>query len=390
MNDFLQFKISDELIKTLESRQIIQPTEIQNLIIPILQKGKNVFFESETGSGKTLAFLLPAITKTLESNLPIKSNPQVLIISPTIELASQIKKEVQLLSNSSKSLKSFLAVGGSSVSRQIESLKQKPQIIIGNPGRIANLTALKKFKLDKLHTVIFDEADRLTVKEMRNFIQAILQAVPKKGVQYSACSATLSEETCNLLSDLIKTNTDNFEFEYKAINTKNVLQKSIEHWAIFSEQRKKTDTLKSFIKATPEDKKILVFTSPAKNVEPLCKNLNQKKITASALYTNLKNQERQQILDNFRNGKVRILITSDLAARGLDIPNIDYVVQMNVPKKNDFYIHRAGRTARAGTKGVTVCIGDAYEMRLLKTIEQDLNLIVYPKKVFGGKISSEG
>ena len=172
-----------------------------------------------------------------------------------------------------------------------------------------------------------------------------------------------------------------------------VLQKSIEHWAFLSERRSKADTLRALIHALDSTaagggKKILIFTAPAQEVETLAQKLQYKKIDAVPLYGKLDGSERKQIIARFRSGKTRILITSDLSARGLDIADIDYIVQMQLSKDTDVFIHRAGRTGRAGRKGVNIVIGDEYELRILQAIEKKLGITVYPKILTAGNIAS--
>ena len=391
MADFLDLPLFKPFIEALVAGRITQPTPIQEKVIPLALEGKNVFFESETGTGKTLAFLLPLLTRMMQDEKK-STAPRILILSPTVELASQIKEAVaQLQVSDSKCFKTLLCVGGSSLKRQIEGLKEKPAVIIGTPARISDLIGLKKIKLQEIAAVVIDEADRQLARESRDALQTVLTALPQD-VQALACSATFNGKNIELLNRLLRRSEAAEAPEYVSIAHTGVLQKSIEHWALFSERRNKADTLRALIHALDNKaggaKKILIFTAPAQEVETLAQKLQHKKIDAVPLYGKLDGFERKQIIARFRSGKVRILITSDLSARGLDIADIDYIVQMQLVKATDVFIHRAGRTGRAGKKGVNIVIGDEYELHILQGIEKKLGITVYPKILIGGKIES--
>lgn len=392
MTDFLDLPLFKPFVETLASKGIIELTPIQEKVIPLALEGKSVFFESETGTGKTFAFLLPLLTRLMQDEKK-SSAPRILILSPTVELASQIKEAAaQLQEIDNKYFKTLLCVGGSSLKRQIEGLKEKPSVIIGTPARISDLIGLKKLKLREIAAMVIDEADRQLARESRDALQAVLTAVPPD-VQMLACSATFNGKNIELLNVFLRRSATAAMPEYISIAHTGVLQKSIEHWAIFSERREKADTLRTLIhalnSAAPKGaKKMLIFTAPAQEVETLAQKLQYKKIDAVPLYGKLAGSERKQIIARFRSGKIRILITSDLSARGLDIADIDYIVQMQLSRDTDVFIHRAGRTGRAGKKGVDIVIGDEYELRILQGIEKKLGITVYPKILTGGKIGA--
>jgi len=392
MTDFLDLPLFKPFVETLASKGIIELTPIQEKVIPLALEGKSVFFESETGTGKTFAFLLPLLTRLMQDEKK-SSAPRILILSPTVELASQIKEAAaQLQEIDNKYFKTLLCVGGSSLKRQIEGLKEKPSVIIGTPARISDLIGLKKLKLREIAAMVIDEADRQLARESRDALQAVLTAAPPD-VQMLACSATFNGKNIELLNVFLRRSATAAMPEYISIAHTGVLQKSIEHWAIFSERREKADTLRTLIhalnSAAPKGaKKMLIFTAPAQEVETLAQKLQYKKIDAVPLYGKLAGSERKQIIARFRSGKIRILITSDLSARGLDIADIDYIVQMQLSRDTDVFIHRAGRTGRAGKKGVDIVIGDEYELRILQGIEKKLGITVYPKILTGGKIGA--
>ena len=363
---FLQF--SDEIQEKLKSLNITTPTSVQQNVIPTILENKNVIFQSETGTGKTFTYLLPIIKRIHETST--NEGIKAIICAPTFELASQIKQAAMSVA----SLKTALFIGGAPIKRQIESLKEKPQIIVGTTARLLELIKLKKIKTNNLFTIVFDESDRLIKKETIEDVYDLLKVIPQT-TQIIACSATIDEKTKKV-----------FTGEVILMPQEDVLKKNITHWAIYAEQRNKIDTLRKVILAEKPEK-ALIFTSRADQVENIYSKLNYKNIECVALHAKADKQKRKSAIDKFKSGKIKYLITSDLAARGLDIPGISHVIQMDLPSDNDFFVHRAGRTARAGKKGINLVIGDEYEMNKYALLEKKLGIIVYPKEIYNGKIT---
>nr|WP_318741758.1 DEAD/DEAH box helicase [uncultured Treponema sp.] len=373
-NDDITFSnlgLKESIIQILSKLDISTPSLIQQKTIPEVLQNKNVVFESETGTGKTFAYLLPLI-QNLEN---CKSNEdKIIILAPTYELASQIK----LTASQVTSLKASLFIGGTPIKRQIEVLKDKPQIIIGNPSRILELIHLKKLKTSNVRALVLDEADRLVSVEIADETKKLISTIPCDA-QFIACTATLNQNTKQTLKGLFS------NLSEIILPKEDILSKKITHYALFAESRDKISTLKSFILAeNPE--KLLVFTSRADQVENIAQKLQYKKVDCMALHAKTDKKERKAAIDRFRNGKCRILITSDLASRGLDIPGITHIVQMDLPSNEDFFVHRSGRTARAGKSGINVVIGDEYEMRKYAALEKKFGLKVYPKMLYKGKL----
>ena len=373
-NDDITFSnlgLKESIIQILSKLDISTPSLIQQKTIPEVLQNKNVVFESETGTGKTFAYLLPLI-QNLEN---CKSNEdKIIILAPTYELASQIK----LTASQVTSLKASLFIGGTPIKRQIEVRKDKPQIIIGNPSRILELIHLKKLKTSNVKALVLDEADRLVSVEIADETKKLISTIPCDA-QFIACTATLNQNTKQTLKGLFS------NLSEIILPKEDILSKKITHYALFAESRDKISTLKSFILAeNPE--KVLVFTSRADQVENIAQKLQYKKVDCMALHAKTDKKERKAAIDRFRNGKCRILITSDLASRGLDIPGITHIVQMDLPSNEDFFVHRSGRTARAGKSGINVVIGDEYEMRKYAALEKKFGLKVYPKMLYKGKL----
>ena len=309
----------------------------------------------------------------MENNAETSPNERpvlVIICAPTFELASQIKQTAMAVSN----IKTALFIGGAPIKRQLETLKEKPQIVIGTPARLLELIRLKKLKTQHIFAIVFDEADRLVKKELYDESRSLVLSMPEN-VQKIACTATVDSNTKKFFSDC----------EQILLPAENVLTKNITHWAIYAENRDKIETLRKLIIAE-NPAKALVFTSRADQVENIYSKLKYKKIECTALHAKTDKQLRKAAIDRFKSGKIKILITSDLSARGLDIQNVTHIIQMDLPDDTDFFIHRAGRTARAGKKGINVLIGDEYEMRNYALLEKKLGITVYPKELRAGKV----
>ena len=361
--------LNNSIQEKLTALNITNPTAVQNEIIPQILEGKDILFQSETGTGKTFAYLLPLINK-IEENDDILS-PKIIIIAPTIELASQINSACKTVS----SRKSALLVGGAPLKRQIEILKEKPQIIIGTAARLNELIRLKKLKVDKIIAIVFDETDRLVKKELYDDTAELKNLMPQN-CQIIACSATLNNPTKKFF----------YGIDSVTLEPENILKDRITHWAIYAETRDKIDTLRKFLLAE-KPTKALIFTSRADQVENIYNKLTYKKIECVCLHAKTDKQKRKSAIDRFKSGKEKILVTSDLAARGLDIQEVSHIIQMDLPNDEDFFVHRCGRTARAGKKGINVVIGDEYEMNHYAQLEKKLGLCVYPKEIYNGKVS---
>lgn len=360
--------LSENLNEKLSALNIKEPTAVQKEIIPLISQGEDVVFQSETGTGKTFAYLLPLINKLEQENDSTKL--RILVVAPTFELASQINMNVKSITNR----KSALIIGGAPIKRQLETLKEKPQIICGSVARIVELIRLKKIKINDLFAIVFDETDRLVKKELLEETNELYNLIPQS-TQIIACTATINQFTKRFFAGI----------NNEILPNEDILTKRITHWAIYAEQRDKIETLRKFLLAEKPGK-VLIFTSRADQVENITSKLKYKNFECASIHAKSDKQERKATLDRFRSGKNKILITSDLAARGLDIPNITHIVQMDLPSDEDFFIHRSGRTARAGKTGINVVIGDEFEMNQFAKLEKKLKITVYPKEIYGGKV----
>jgi len=396
-SDFEQLEVLSNFVIQLKKRKIEEPTDIQRKVIPRLNEDKNVFFTSATGTGKTFAYLLPLLGKMLPPNPAHEIHGvKFLIIAPTLELCTQIKGELDFLLDGTE-LKSAILIGSVNIERQIENLKKtKPDIIVGNPNRLLVLAKKKLLKIDNLQFIVFDEADRLVSDEMiddtRDLCKIIMRNAEKNNrkIITTACSATMNKKNNEKLLETIAVK----QAEFIESQDHEILREKIEHWAIFSEKRRRDQTLRSLLSALKGKKKrikTLVFTSRGDEASLILSRLQYHHIAAAGLFGKagkkpLSGSDRKAALDSFRNGSIETLVSTDLAARGLDIQGITHVIALDVPGDGEAYIHRCGRTARAGKRGVMITIGDETQMRLLSAMEKKLKIRVQPKELHYGKI----
>lgn len=380
-NSFCNLIANETMLSLLNAQNITSPTTIQSQVIPQVLTDNNVVFASTTGTGKTLAYLLPLSQKILQYQCNSTNTvTRVLIIAPTFELSSQIKTQVKLFSP----LSVALCIGGTGLKRQIETLKTSPNIVVGTPTRLLELLHLKKLKPQGLFAIVLDEVDRLLSKEIREDTLSLFKFLPKD-TQVIACSATVLQKHIDTIRDTIKTQLHLKPTKVILQSSLEVIQNNIEHWLFYAQRRDKIDMLRKILTAQKMPK-VLIFTSKLDQVANIAQKLQFHKINCASLHSRTEKNQRKSIIDNFRNGKCNVLVTSDLTSRGLDIPNITHIIQMDINSDIDFFIHRAGRTARAGGNGINIVIADEYEIRKLTKIENNLGIKIYPKDIHGGKL----
>jgi ATP-dependent RNA helicase DeaD len=356
---FEQFGLAPALLAGLEKQKFVEPTPVQVQAIPALQAGGDIYINAETGSGKTLAYLLP-IFQAVNPNVKAA---QALILAPTQELAMQIHQVAcDLAQHSGLDIRSASLIGGAAIDRQIERLKKKPHILVGTPGRILELIERGKLKLSELKTLVIDEADRLLADESLEMVRKILRASPgrRQLVYVSATEQPKSKEVMEQLSpQLVRLHSDDV-----------VINPNIEHFYVVVDQRDKADTIRKLIHAT-KTKKAIVFTHRNETAEDLASRLEHHKVAVADLHSTYGKEVRKQAMQNFRSGKATVMIASDVAARGLDVQGITHVFNLDIPSKGKDYLHRVGRTGRAGTQGVAVSVLVRPEVRLVKQFERD-------------------
>ncbi len=335
-------------------------TPVQHTVLPTILEGKDVICESPTGTGKTLAYLLPIIEKVD----PSRKQAQAIILAPSRELVMQIHQEVQKWTKGSD-IVSAAFIGGANIKKQVEKLKKKPHIIVGSSGRIIELMKLKKLKMHEVKTIVVDEFDIMTSAEHIREVREVVKATLKER-QVLFFSATLSEQTETVAKELMAPSYDIVKIDPE------LQEGTIHHTFIYSELRDKMDLLRKL--AHLKNSRTLVFFNKLDTLSEAEEKLKYKGVELEVLAGESKKLERQHSLERFRLGKVNILLTTDVAARGLDIQGVTHVVHFDFPSDTNQYIHRSGRTGRMGAEGTVISIVTKRELSFLEKLSAELNL----------------
>ena len=369
----------EALAQALAKMNITEPTDIQAQVIPHMLEGRDVIGQAHTGSGKTLAYLCPILMQID----PTAKQVQALILAPTHELVMQIYRlAVQLCKDAELDIRCMSIIGEANINNQITKLKEKPQLIVGTPGRVLDLIKKKKINCQTIRTVIIDEMDNLLDNTNQETMQNIIKSMLRDR-QLAAFSATASAHTLELLKNHMH---DPVEIVSKAEVKMNP---NIEHFYLIGEQRDKFVLLRKLLHALDEEaERILIFMNDGPELDFLVDKLNYHKIRTYSLHGIVDKEERQKAMDEFRRGKIKILVSSDLAARGLDIPDITHVINMDFPAEPNEYIHRSGRTARGERTGQCYNLVNPRELAALRIYQRDFEIEVKPVHLVKGKILS--
>jgi len=336
-HQFINLNIEEKLKENITKKGYTIPTAIQDQSIPEILKGRDVIGIANTGEGKTAAFLIPLINKMM-----IKTDSKVIVIVPTRELALQIDEEFMGFSRG-LGIYSVLLVGGTSMGMQIERLRRKVRMVIGTPGRLKDLVERGELKLAEFDNLVLDEADRMLDMGFITDIKFLIEKM-KKDRHTLFFSATFSREIEDLAHRMLR---DPIRISVKKQDTaKNVEQDIVR----FHDKNQKFEILCDFLKKA-EFNKVLVFGRTKHGVEKLGKDLAQAGFRSASIHGNKTQPQRQRALKDFKDERVQILVATDVAARGLDIPSVSHVINYEVPGTYDDYVHRIGRTGRAGKKG---------------------------------------
>ena len=375
-NSFNELNINNSIVVGLEKQNITIPTAIQETAIPFALENKDIIAEAHTGTGKTLAFLIPIFEKI---NVE-KREMQAIILAPTHELVVQIESQIKLLStNSGINVTSLSIMGESNIEKQIKKLKEvKPHIIVGSPGRILDLIKKKKITAHTIKTIVLDEADNLLSKNKPVIIKDIIKSTMKDR-QLMFFSASINKETLNLAKTLVK------DVEIIKIENKSEINPKIEHICILGSLRDRFENLRKLL-AAEQPQRAIVFVNNNTDLRQINEKLQYHKVKSTAIYGNASKEERQRALDAFRRGKCNVLVSSDLSARGLDIPEVSHIISLDFPVNPDEYLHRAGRTARGNNSGVSVCLITNKDIEILQSYEKAFDIEFTVKKLYGGKL----
>ena len=365
---FKDLNLSNEVQRALSTMGFEEATPIQTKAIPPIFEGKDVIGLAQTGTGKTCAFGIPAV----EMLDPSLSGVQVLILSPTRELAIQISEELKNVCKFKRGIKILPIYGGQSIERQIQALKGRPQIIIGTPGRVMDHMRRHTLKLANLKTIILDEADEMLNMGFREDIDTILEQLPEDR-QTLLFSATMAPEIMDL--------TRQYQKDPVLVKTvhKELTIPSIEQYYLEVRESSKPELLCRLIDAK-NIKLGLVFCNTKKRVDELTIALQTRGYSAEALHGDMKQSERDRVMNKFRKGMIEILVATDVAARGIDVNNIEAVFNYDIPNDEEYYVHRIGRTGRAGKTGVSYSFIFGRDIYKLKDIQRYTKSEILPMK----------
>ncbi len=341
---FSDFPFNPQLHKNIAKAGYIHPRPIQDQSIPTVLKGKDIFGMANTGTGKTAAFLLPLIEK-ISKTKGMNKRETVLIMAPTRELALQIDDEFKKLAFGF-GMFSVPCVGGLPIMKQIREIKMGVSFVIGTPGRLRDLIEKKVLDLSTCHSVVLDEADRMLDMGFRDDMVYIIGKTDKDR-QTLFFSATLSPEIKKLTEQYLKD--PSFISVISGETAKNIDQDVVR----VKTTAEKIDMLHDILKKDGSDK-VLIFREMKHSVDTLAKELSQRGFKVGGIHGDKRSRERIRILDSFKKDQINILIATDVAARGLDIPDVTHVINYDVPQTYDTYVHRIGRTGRAGKKGTAL------------------------------------
>ncbi|MDB4088085.1 DEAD/DEAH box helicase [Flavobacteriales bacterium] len=360
---FSEYHFTPEIIKNLEMMGFKKPTDIQYKSIPAIVKGEDLLAIAQTGTGKTAAFAIPIINYIQKKKKNNKENViRALVMVPTRELAQQIAEVFYKIGKGTK-VKTLALYGGVEQEGQIQKLLSGVDVLVTTPGRMFDLHNQEYVKLDKVNTLVLDEADHMLDLGFIKDIEDVIARMPKMR-QTLFFSATINKKIKKIAYDLIRSNAIRIQ-----IAPKDPVSRNIKHSVAFIKMDDKRFFLERLIKENP-DKKILVFVRTKVRAERVKKAMDRVEIVSETIHGDKEQKARTSVMSKFRTGEVKILVATDVSARGIDIANVDYVVNYDMPDVAENYVHRIGRTGRGRMKGDAVSFCANEEKPLLKEIEE--------------------
>ncbi|MBP7710432.1 MAG: DEAD/DEAH box helicase [Rickettsiales bacterium] len=365
MTSFTNLNLNPKILSALEKKGYVTPTPIQLQAIPPLLEGKDLLGIAQTGTGKTAAFSLPILHNLAKSGTSVKSGcVRALILTPTRELASQIAENIDAYGKE-LGLRYALVYGGVSDRPQIAELQRGVDILIATPGRLLDLTNQGHIRFMQVEVLVLDEADRMLDMGFVNDIKKVIAKIPAKR-QTLFFSATMPA-TITDLADSILTNPIKI-----AVTPQSTTVERIDQKIYFVERKDKLSLLRHILKK-PDATSVIVFSRTKHGADDVEDFLNRNSISCAAIHGDKDQDQREKSLNRFREGKIQVLVATDVAARGIDVPAISHVINFDIPVDPESYVHRIGRTARAGRQGVAISFCDPHDDTLLRAVEKAIN-----------------
>ena len=370
MNLFTETNLSPEILKAVGDLGFVSPTEIQKQTIPFISSDiRDLIALAQTGTGKTAAFSLPILDMIDDGSRKI----QLLVLCPTRELCLQITKDIKNYSKYLPNIKTTAVYGGSSIMEQIRSLREKPQIIVGTPGRVIDLINRKALDFSEIHWLVLDEADEMLSMGFKDDLETILSETPETK-QTFLFSATMNKEVERISKNYL---TKPHRISVGSINE---VKKNISHEFYVVGYRQKKEALKRLIDANPNQYSI-IFCRTRMETQEIADFLMQNGYAADALHGDLSQAQRDTVMKKFRLKNIDILVATDVAARGLDVNSLTHVIHYSLPDDPEVFVHRSGRTGRAGKDGISMALIKPEETRKLKQIKSVTKIDITEKQV---------
>ena len=363
---FDELNLYPQVLRAIKEMGFEEATPIQSQAIPVVMSGVDVIGQAQTGTGKTASFGIPVLHKVDVNS----KKTQVIILSPTRELAIQVSEEIRKLAKYMHGIKVLPVYGGQDIGRQIKALKGGAQIIIGTPGRVMDHLRRRTIRCDAVNTIVLDEADEMLNMGFREDIETILEYIPQEGRQTVLFSATMPKP----ILDITK------KYQHDAVTIKVVKKEltvpNIEQYYYDVKRKDKTEVLTRLLDYY-NPKLSLVFCNTKKMVDELAESLKGRGYLAEGLHGDMKQAQRDRVMKAFRNGRVEILIATDVAARGIDVDDVEAVFNYDIPQDDEYYVHRIGRTGRAGRCGRAFNFVKGKEVYKLKDIMRYCKTKIY-------------
>ena len=364
MENFKELGIKSEFIKGLNDLGIINPTEIQRKVIPLLLKENNDLVGlAQTGTGKTAAFGLPLLHKIDHK----KDYIQALILCPTRELGKQVAKQLFRYTKYSEKIFTESVYGGEKIDKQIANLKRTTHIVVATPGRLIDLVSKKALDLTRVKTVVLDECDEMLSMGFKKELDEILKFLPQVQSKW-LFSATMP----NGIKQMVHEHLTNTAHRI-AVNRGNEVNAKIDHKFILCDDSEKLYALLKFLN-TLKNKRGIIFCRTRNSTQKVAKQLISKNIAADAIHGDLLQKERDKVMRAFKKENLSTIVATDIAARGIDIADLAFVVHYQLPDKDEYYTHRSGRTARAGKNGMSLVLANRYDIRKIRSYEKILKI----------------
>lgn len=375
MKTFNQLVINEKLIKGLVKQNITEPTKVQSLTIEKIRENKDLLVNSETGSGKTLAYLLPMFEK-IDTTM---RETQVLVLAPTHELVMQIANQSKLLAeNSNMDVTTFAIIGEVNIQKQIKNIKaMKPHIVVGTAGRLLDLIQQKKLRVHDVKTIILDEVDSLVSGKGEGIVEKIIKTTLRDR-QLLGFTASLDEKSESFCDYMMK------DMEIIKANDQSAINPKINHMYIYGDRREKFTILRKAL-SSAKAKRAIVFVNDEDSIEVINEKLNYHKYKAVCISGKMSKEDRKNAMTSFRNGKATILVSSDLSARGLDIPDVSHIFNLDFPPSKNEYLHRCGRSARGDKKGTAISIVTNQNLGTIRDYKRQFKINMNAVEIKEGK-----